>query len=71
MLVKRAPIDRLLLETDGLEALEWLFKKKYRADDLRSVLEIVCEEISLLKNIDIDRTYSILQKNSEKLLKIK
>ncbi|MBC2577806.1 TatD family deoxyribonuclease [Peptostreptococcus russellii] len=71
MLVKRAPIDRLLLETDGLEALEWLFKKKYRADDLRSVLETVCEEISLLKNIDIDRTYSVLQKNSEKLLKIK
>lgn len=70
MLVKKAPMDKLLLETDGLEALEWLFKKKYKADDLRAVLETVCKEISLLKNIDIEVTYEVLQKNSEKLLKI-
>lgn len=70
MLVKRAPIEKLLLETDGLDALEWLFQKKYKAGDLRGVLETVCEEISLLKNIDIAETYSALQKNSEKLLKI-
>lgn len=69
-LVKRAPIDKLLLETDGLDALEWLFKKKYKADDLRSILETVCAEISLLKNISLEDTYEILQKNSEKLLKI-
>lgn len=69
-LVKRAPIDKLLVETDGLDALEWIFKKKYRADDLRSILNTVCEEIALLKNLPIEDTYDALQKNSEKLLKI-
>lgn len=70
LLVKKAPIDKLLLETDGLDALEWLFNKKYKADDLRDVLETVCEEISLLKSMDLESTYRALQKNSEKLLKI-
>lgn len=69
-LVKRAPIDRLLLETDGIEALEWLFKKDYRAEYIRRSLEVVCEEISLLKNMSKEEMFQNLQKNSERLLKI-
>ena len=28
-MVKLLPLDRILVETDGVEALEWLFKKKF------------------------------------------
>lgn len=69
-LVKRAPIDRLLLETDGIEALEWLFEKSYRPEDIRPSLQAVCEEISLLRNMSEDEILQNLQKNSERLLKI-
>ncbi|MFR2518153.1 TatD family hydrolase, partial [Peptostreptococcus stomatis] len=38
-MVKLLPLDRILVETDGVEAIEWLFKKKFDPGNLRNILE--------------------------------
>lgn len=69
-LVEKAPIDRLLFETDGIEAMEWLFEKSYYPKDILPSLESVCEEISLIKNLSKEKVLESICENSEKILKI-
>lgn len=67
-LAKHVPMDRLLLETDGLDAVEWLFKRTYASNRLRDILESVVEELAMIKGTNVDEMYEILEENSRRLL---
>ena len=67
-LVRNVPLDRLLIETDGIEALEWLFNKKIFPDNLRGILETVIREISEIKGISEEEVKRAIKENSERLL---
>ena len=68
-MVKLLPLDRILVETDGVEALEWLFKKKFDPGNLRNILEAVINELADIKHVSFDVMSDYLLANSERLLR--
>ena len=68
-MVKLLPLDRILVETDGVEALEWLFKKKFDPRNLRNTLEAVIQEMADIKQVSFDLMSDCLLANSERLLR--
>ncbi|MBC2575600.1 TatD family hydrolase [Peptostreptococcus canis] len=68
-LAKGVSVDRILIETDGVDALEWLFKRKFNHKELRGILINVIEEIANLRSETFEYIYSNIIKNSERLLK--
>ena len=68
-MVKLLPLDRILVETDGVEALEWLFKKKFDPRNLRNTLEAVIQELADIKQVSFDLMSDCLLANSERLLR--
>ena len=68
-MVKLLPLDRILVETDGVEALEWLFKKKFDPRNLRNTLEAVIQEMADIKQVSFDLMSDYLLANSERLLR--
>lgn len=69
-LVEKCPIDKLLIETDGIDAIEWLKNEKIEVTDIRGILESVIEKISQIKKIDKYKVYDQINDNSVKLLKL-
>lgn len=67
-LVEKCPLDRLLIETDGIDALEWLNKEKVNVGQVRDILESVIEKIGQIKGIDSQVVYEQIKINSEKIL---
>lgn len=68
-MVKLLPLDRILVETDGVEAIEWLFKKKFDPGNLRNILEAVINELADIKHVSFDVMSNYLLANSERLLR--
>lgn len=68
-MVKLLPLDRILVETDGVEAIEWLFKKKFDPGNLRNILEAVINELADIKHVSFDVMSDYLLENSERLLR--
>nr|WP_314278662.1 TatD family hydrolase [uncultured Peptostreptococcus sp.] len=68
-LVKLLPMDRILIETDGVEAIEWLFNKKFDHNNLRNLLESVISELSDIKQVSFDFMSETILENSERLLR--
>lgn len=68
-MVKLLPLDRILVETDGVEAIEWLFKKKFAPGNLRNILEAVINELADIKHVSFDVMSDYLLANSERLLR--
>lgn len=68
-MVKLLPLDRILVETDGVEAIEWLFKKKFDPGNLRNILEAVINELADIKHVSFDVMSDYLLANSERLLR--
>ena len=68
-MVKLLPLDRILVETDGVEAIEWLFKKKFDPGNLRNILEAVINELADIKHVSFDVMSDYLLANSEGLLR--
>lgn len=68
-MVKLLPLDRILVETDGVEAIEWLFKKKFDPGNLRNILEAVINELVDIKHVSFDVMSDYLLANSERLLR--
>ncbi|WP_180946863.1 TatD family hydrolase [Peptostreptococcus faecalis] len=67
-LVDKVPLNRLLLETDGIDALEWLFKESFKPEKIRAMLEKTLSEISIIKNMKLEEIENVVSKNSKKLL---
>lgn len=68
-MVKLLPLDRILVETDGVEAIEWLFKKKFDPGNLRNILEAVINELADIKHVSFYVMSDYLLANSERLLR--
>lgn len=68
-MVKLLPLDRILVETDGVEAIEWLFKKKFDPGNLRNILEAVINELADIRHVSFDVMSDYLLANSERLLR--
>jgi len=68
-LVKNVKLDHILVETDGVAAIEWLYGKKIKLDSLRKNLEGVYEKIAQIKGIDLDLVIDTIENTSRKLIK--
>ena len=68
-MVKLLPLYRILVESDGVEAIEWLFKKKFDPGNLRNILEAVINELADIKHVSFDVMSDYLLANSERLLR--
>lgn len=56
--VKKVSLDRLLIETDGIDAVKWALNKEVSLDDICDILKNTLKYISEVKNIP----YEIVQK---------
>lgn len=67
-LVEKLPLERILYETDGIDALKWLTEKDILLKELRGVYVDVVEEISKIKDVDIEKIHNHIVENSRRLL---
>ncbi|WP_270376051.1 TatD family hydrolase, partial [Enterococcus thailandicus] len=51
-LAKKVPLDRLLIETDGLAAIEWALDRKVQVDDYVAILRCHLQSLAELRNIE-------------------
>jgi len=68
-LVKNVELDHILVETDGVAALEWLYGKPVDLGELRRNLEKVYEKIAQIKNMKLDVVIDTIEDTSRKLIK--
>ncbi len=66
-----APLERLLTETDGLEAVHWALGKAVRAGELPMVLRAGMRVIAEEKRLAIEEVEAALERNYDALLKRK
>lgn len=67
---KEVPINRLMVETDGLGALEWAFSKKVAFSDIPKALKNSIECISKIKNISPLEIEQAMEENLNRFAKI-
>ncbi len=67
-IIKRVPMSRLLLETDGIEALEWVFNRKISLNESLEMLENSMKFISDIKGIAKEDCQKILYQNFQNYL---
>ncbi len=60
---KKVPLDRLLIESDGLDALEWVFKKKFSVIDSYKLMDDTIKEIAKVRDIAYEELKSIMHEN--------
>ena len=63
-LVKRIPIEKLLLESDGIDAIEWAIQSR----DYLGALQHTIETIAQIKSLSIAETEMILDQNFKRLM---
>ena len=49
---KKAPLDRILVETDGVEGIAWAKKTKVEPEDIPQALMDITKSVAKLRNID-------------------
>lgn len=64
-LVRKIPIEKLLLETDGIDAIEWAIDSR----DYLGALNHSIDVISKIKGLSRDETEGILDANFKRLMK--
>lgn len=68
-LVSNVSLEKLLLETDGIDALKWLDKDRFEISKLRQTLEDVYERIAEIKSLDYDMVKSTIEDTSRYLIR--
>lgn len=61
--IERAPLCRLLTETDGLSAVEWALNRPVRAEEIGSVLRGELAAIARIKGIPVEEAERIVYRN--------
>lgn len=61
--IRQAPLDRLLTETDGLDAVEWALGRKVAADEIEDVLRRELQAIADAKGINPDAAEQAVYQN--------
>ena len=62
-LVKKVPLNRLLIETDGIEAIEWAYERTVLDTEYIDVLENIVKQVAELKKVSIDEVKLNLSHN--------
>lgn len=68
-LAKTVPLERMLVETDGLGSVEWLEKRSIKAEEYPSILAKTITALAKLRNIDQERLTAQLAKNLNDFLR--
>ena len=63
VLVKKIPLNRLLIESDGLEAIEWALERKVSEKEYIDVLENTVKQVAKLKKVSVDEVKLNLSQN--------
>lgn len=69
-LVQKIPLDRILYETDGVDALKWLSKIDVQDEEMHDIYFDTLEEVSKIKGTSVDNIHNSICENSKRLLKI-
>lgn len=62
-LAQSVPLDHLLIETDGLNSVEWLLNKPVSVTDYSDILKQTLTALAHLRHIDSNKLATILGKN--------
>ncbi|WP_278952113.1 TatD family hydrolase [Lactobacillus apis] len=62
-LAQSVPLDHLLIETDGLNSVEWLLNKPVSVTDYSGILKQTLTALAHLRHIDSNKLATILRKN--------
>ncbi|WP_278954284.1 TatD family hydrolase [Lactobacillus apis] len=62
-LAQSVPLDHLLIETDGLNSVEWLLNKPVSITDYSGILKQTLTALAHLRHIDSNKLATILGKN--------
>lgn len=62
-LAQSVPLDHLLIETDGLNSVEWLLNKPVSVTDYSGILKQTLTALAHLRHIDSNKLATILGKN--------
>ncbi|NMA95308.1 MAG: hydrolase TatD [Clostridiales bacterium] len=65
---KRVPVDRLLVETDGIEAVKWALGDGFKIEDIPMVLESSIEKIAHIKGLETSDMKDIIYNNSMRII---
>lgn len=64
-LVERIPIEKLLIESDGIDAIEWAIQSRDYLGALRHTIATIAQ----IKSLSIEETEKILDQNFDRLMK--
>jgi TatD DNase family protein len=67
-LMQRVPIDRLLVETDGIVAAQWALRKKVSEEEIPAILTSAMEAIADIKKVKTSEVEKILEENFYRFL---
>ena len=62
-IVSKIPLDRILIETDGIEAIKWALNKDIRNNDYFMIIKQMISEVAKVKNIHEKELICILENN--------
>lgn len=62
-IVSKIPLDRLLIETDGIEAIKWALNKDISNNDYFMIIKQMISELAKVKNIHEKKLICILENN--------
>ncbi|MCQ2437961.1 MAG: TatD family hydrolase [Clostridia bacterium] len=67
--IRMVPLDRLLTETDGLEAVEWALDRKIRPEEIPSILRSELRSIAAIKGITEETARAAVYENLMRFLR--
>ena len=66
--LRRVPLDRIMTETDGLEAVAWALNRKATAEDIRAVIEGELRAIARIHGISVFEAENRVEENLARFL---
>lgn len=70
-LVKKVPLERLLVETDGLFALSWAFSRETTLEDIPKALAKTMGYVAQVKNLSLEQVEATMEDNFKKFTRLK
>ena len=61
--LEKTPLSRLMVETDGLGAVQWALGDNVKLQDLRNVLEDSIQSIAVQKGVTMEEAYQWTEAN--------
>ena len=65
-----APLNRILLETDGMDAVEWAWNQKVSYKEYPEVLKRSLKTIASIRNMDVEALEKQMDENYQRFIKL-